>query len=159
MFCCRYLLFISIRNWNNSIWQPGTDLWSSKTESHESNKAEIKDKFRSFKMGSTERLLPHGTDRKSESLKPYLKLRDWFFKPFLKSVSNRNVWNKDNWTPLSLVLVIKTPSIYVKLSRHKKAVTYLFSLLLSNQTLVSMIHIWICLDFKKCQGSPMNAVA
>ena len=56
--CYWYLLFIRIRNWNNSIWRTRTDLWSSKTEiCHESNKAEIKDKLWSFKMASTKRLL------------------------------------------------------------------------------------------------------
>ena len=36
---------------------------SSKTEiCHESNKAEIKEKLQSFKMGSIERILPPGTD-------------------------------------------------------------------------------------------------
>ena len=51
--------------------RPGTDLWSLKTEiCQESNKAEIKDKFRSLKirMASTERLLPPRTDRKLKSL-------------------------------------------------------------------------------------------
>ena len=110
--CYWYLLSIRIRNWKNSIWWPGTDLWSSKTEiCQESNKAEIKDKFRSLKitMASTERLLPPGTDRKIKSLNTYLKIKlgDWFLK--LRSVNNRNVWSKDNWTRLSLVLVINTP--------------------------------------------------
>ena len=67
--CYWYLLFIRIRNWNNSIWWPGTGLWCSKTEiCQESNKAEIKDKFRSFKMASTKRLLPRDTDRNIKSL-------------------------------------------------------------------------------------------
>ena len=78
--CCYwYLLSIRIRNWNNSTWRPGTDLCSSwsKTEiCQESNKAETKDKFRSFKMWSTERLLPRfllrGTVRKIKSLNTYL---------------------------------------------------------------------------------------
>ena len=34
-----------------------------------SNKAEIKDKFRSFKMASTKRFLPRGTDWNIKSLK------------------------------------------------------------------------------------------
>ena len=79
MFCYWHLLSIRIRNWNNSIWRPGTDFCSSwsKTEiCEESNKAETKDKFRSFKMGSTERLLPQflprGTVTKRKSLNTYL---------------------------------------------------------------------------------------
>ena len=80
------------------------------------------------------------------------------------SVNNRNVTNKDKWTRLSLELVIKTPSIYVKLLRHYKAAgIWLTCFLLTNQTSISIImltniHIWICLVFKKSQGLPVNAV-
>ena len=165
MFCYWYLLSIRIRNWNNSTWRPGTDLCSSwsKTEiCQESNKAETKDKFRGFKMWSTERLLPRvlprGTVRKIKSLNTYLKIKigDWFQKP--KSVNNRNVWHKDNWTRLSLVLVIRTPSGYTwTFETLKIRLTDLFSFLLSYQTLISMImltniHIWICLVFKNTKA-------
>ena len=82
MFCYWYLFFIRIRPWNNSIWLPGTYLWSSKTEiCHESNKAEIKEKLQSFKMSSTERILPPGTDwfiKSLEHLPKNLNLRSIF---------------------------------------------------------------------------------
>ena len=51
-------------------------MWTLKTEiCLESNIVEIKDKFRSLKMASTERLLPPGTERKIKSLNTYLKIK------------------------------------------------------------------------------------
>ena len=113
--CYWYLLFIRIRSWNNSIWRRGTDLWSSKTEiCQESNKAEIKDKFRSFKMASTKRLLPRDTDRniKSWKLAWKFKLDDRFLKQM--SVNNRNVWNKDKWARLRLFKIGNKDSLYLR---------------------------------------------
>ena len=115
--CYWYLLFIRIRNWNISIWWPGTGLWCSKTEiCQESNKAEIKDKFRSFKMASTKRLLPRDTDRnKKKVLKTCLKIKlgDRFLKQM--SVNNRNVWNKDKWwTRLKLFKIGNKDPLYLR---------------------------------------------
>ena len=78
------------------------------------------------------------------------------------AVNKRNVWNKDNWTRSSLVLVQNSLHLSETFKTLKGNLTDLFRFLLNNQTLIMImltnIHIWICLVFKKSQGSPLNAV-
>ena len=74
-----------------------------------------------------------------------IKLGDRFLKQM--SVNNRNVWNKYKWTRLKLFKIgNKTPSIYVKLLRHWKAV-WRTCFLLTNQTLISMISMFTNIHF------------
>ena len=164
MFCC--WSFIRISNWNDSIWRPGRICGAQRRKFV---KNQMGPKWSTcFEVWNEISLYSKAPSawywQKNKSLK-YLPEKfnlAMDFWSWSHAVNKRNVWNKDNWTRSSLVLVQNSLHISETFKTLKGNLTDLFSFLLSNQTLIMImltnIHIWICLVFKKSQGSPMNAV-